>query len=98
MQAVSSANSSLVTWVAPTEDFAGTLFPGPGSPLQIAVASRNQAIATDNIQITMQARDSTTGQIVTWNSNPISPDFNGDSYPGPGTPSEIAVHQIKWNI
>jgi hypothetical protein len=97
MQARSSADSSLVTWLAPTEDFAGTLFPGPGTPLQTTVLSRNLVTSATNIQIKMQAVDSITNEIVTWDALPSSPDFGGFGYPGPGTPSEIAIHQIKYN-
>ena len=98
MQAVSSTSGALITWTSPTEDFAGTLFPGPGSPLQITVVGRNLVIPTDNISITMQAKDNTTNQISTWSSQPNSPDFTGTSYPGPGSPSDIAVDQTKYNI
>jgi hypothetical protein len=45
----------------------------------------------------MQAVDSITNEIVTWDALPSSPDFGGFGYPGPGTPSEIAIHQIKYN-
>jgi hypothetical protein len=37
MQAVSSTDGQLKTWVAPTRDFAGAGFPGPGAALNIAV-------------------------------------------------------------
>ncbi len=38
MQAVSSTSGAVVSWVAAVPDFAGSGFPGPGSPLYIAVS------------------------------------------------------------
>lgn len=39
MQALSSANGQLYSWLSAAADFVGTGYPGPGTPLDIAVAS-----------------------------------------------------------
>lgn len=41
------------------------------------------------MSVIMQARSSTSGALVTWSAS--SPDWIGASFPGPGSPQEIAV-------
>jgi hypothetical protein len=63
MQAVSDDDGALYTWLAASADFAGSGFPGPGSPVHVAVAEStgDSEGDTEDLSTTLAAGNETDG-------------------------------------
>jgi len=72
---------------APVPGLPGNFLEG-GAEAFVSALSINEAIS----YLIMQAKDSVTFAIYTWEVQ--YPDMNGDYYPGPNSPTEIAIRSI----